>query len=1492
MNNSWRGALCSALSVGLLASPLAFSPASAEESVEAQAGAGVVINEAFVNGGSANAPFTHKFVELLNTTDAPVSLDGWSLQYRSATGAAAPSGVVPLKGTIPANGHFLVQGGSNAGNGAALPAPDQASGALNPAAAGGTIILANQATAVNPLPVGSVVGAAGVVDLLGYGTSNTYESLAEEGPAGATTLSMNRADGIDTDNNRADFTALDAVTPTNAAGGTAGSEPEPEPEPEPPVPGEVIPIDQIQGTSTATPYLGQIVTTRGVVTAAYPSGGFEGYYIQTAGTGGDLGADHSASDGIFIYSPDTVGDVAVGDSVEVTGTAGEYFTLSQITVPAGGMSKLTEAAEAVKPAPVAYPATDAAREALEGMLVQPPGAFTVSDNYMLNQYGEITLAAGDTPLVQPTEVAPPGTPENTAVTADNAARAVKLDDGATTNFLRGTAMDQPLPYLTPEQPVRVNSSATFTSPVIFDFRNSSWKFQPLTALTAANSAEVQPVAFVGSRPESPASVGGNVKVASFNVLNYFTTTGDQLTGCTYYEDRAGNPVTVRGGCDARGAANAENLERQEAKIVAAINGLGADVVSLEEIENSAKFSKDRDEALATLTAALNEAAPGVWDFVRSPEQLPALEDEDFIRTAFIYKKAVVEAVGESVILNDNAAFSNARKPLAQSFNLPGGNDSTKFLVIANHFKSKGSGSGENADQGDGQGASNADRVEQATALVAFADQLKKDAGTDKVFLAGDFNSYSAEDPMQVLYDAGYINQGAKTDGYSYVFSGLVGSLDHILASPEADAMVSGVDVWNINAVESVALEYSRYNYNATNLYEPNQFRASDHDPVIVGLDLAPAKATTELNLMGINDFHGRIDANTVKFAGTVEELRAQYGEENSLFLSAGDNIGASLFASSVAKDQPTIDVLNALGLRASAVGNHEFDGGFADLSGRVADAAEFPYLGANVYQKGTTTPAMQEYEIVEVGGIDVAVIGAVTEETPSLVSPGGIADLEFGDPVEAVNRVAAQIEEQDLADVIVAEYHEGAGDGVAEGSTLEQEVAAGDAFADIVTGTSPLVDAIYTGHTHKQYVWDAPVPGVEGETRPVVQTGSYGEYIGQITLTVDNATGEVESYTAQNVKRTATAPATLVATYPRVAAVKAIVDAALAEAEVIGSRAVGSVTSDITTAFVNGGRDDRTNESTLGNLVADSMKASLSATERGGAQIGVINPGGLRNELYYGEDGVITYAEANAVLPFVNNLWTVTLTGEQFTTMLEQQWQPEGSSRSFLALGLSDNVSYTYNPDLAAGSRITSVIIDGAPLDPAAEYRIGTVSFLAQGGDNFTVFQQGTDVRDSGLVDRDAWISYIEQNSPLSPSFDRRGVVVKDAPATVTAGDSVTFSVAKLDLTSLGSPANTSLSTSFVDADGNVTELGSTPVAGGAAQVTVTVPEAVAGPGRIVVVAEESGTTVTLPVTVEAAAEDACVAPVKPKRGPGAEKPNSYGQAMAEYRRCLAAARG
>ncbi len=1087
--------------------------------------------------------------------------------------------------------------------------------------------------------------------------------------------------------------------------------------------------------------------------------------------------------------------------------------------------------------------------------------------------------------------------------ADNALRGIKLDDGASTNFLKDASTKaQALPYLTTSDPVRVGSAATFRTNVILGYGNNAWKFQPLSQLTPATADSVQPVSFTGSRPEAPANVGGNLKIASFNVLNYFPTTGDQLSGCTYYTDRDGNPITVKDGCNARGAANAENLQRQQAKIVAAITKSGADVVSLEEIENSAQFGKNRDDALAKLVDSLNIETPGIWDYVRTPANAPPLGDEDMIRTAFIFKKASAEPLGESIIHNDTVAFASARKPLAQVFKPVGASDDKKFIAIVNHFKSKGSAVTPD-DTDKGQGASNVARTKQAQSLLAFADQLKSSKGTDKVFLIGDFNAYSKEDPINVLTGAGYADLETSTGKHSYLFGGMVGSLDHILASPSAHEVVTGTDIWNINSVESVAFEYSRYNNNVGNYYAADQFRASDHDPVVVGLNLPTTPASVDLQFLGINDFHGRIDSNTVLFASTLEQLRAGAAAGSTAFISAGDNIGASLFASAVAKDQPTIDVLNALELKVSAAGNHEFDGGWADLRDRViagGNNAKFPILGANVYQKGTTTPVLPEYTVLDMNGVKVAVIGTVTQETPSLVSPAGIADLDFGDPVDAVNRVAAKIKAGKLADVIVAEIHDGAGAGTPEGATIEQEVAAGGPFAKLVKETTPDVAAIFTGHTHKEYAWDAPILDANGQptgkSRPIVQTGNYGENVGRITLTVDTKSMAVTAYTAGNVKRSTT---DMSGTYPRAAQVKAIVDKALADAAVVGNQPVGAVTADITTAFTpdpTGGtpkRDDRASESTLGNLVADSLVDTLKATELGGAEIGVVNPGGLRNELYYAPDGTITYAEANAVLPFVNNLWTTSLTGTQFKSLLEQQWQTNADgtvpSRPYLQLGVSKNVNYTFDAARAAGDRITSIRVNGALIDPAKSYRIGTFSFLAAGGDNFRVFKEGSNTKDSGLVDREAWIKYLRAHNPVSPDFARRSVaVVNTTTAELRSGDAVALAVSKLNLTSLGSPQNTSLKAVFTDAKGVATQLGTVSVASDAATVNVKVPAGAApGTGTLVLTAVESGTVVKAAVKVAAPLPPKCTAPVMPSKWYDVLGWIKYAFAWLEYQKCL-----
>ncbi len=824
-------AACAALAASLVAGLLVATPVAA-----APDGGGPVLGELYVNGGSANAPFTHKFAEIHNPTNEAIDLDGWSLQYRSAAGTGAFS-TYALTGTVPAGGDFLVQGGSNAGNGVPLPGVDLVLGGFNPAATGGVVALVDGTTALPAAVRGDVVAAGtGPVDLVGYGTASTFESAAAVAPtATSDARSLVRAGATDTDVNAADFSLTSTVTPC----GTTGCEPE---EPEEPVDPVVASIPEVQGTGATSPLVGQTVTTEGVVTAAFPTGGLDGVYLQTAGTGGPYDPSAAASHGVFVYSQALAAEVTIGQSVEVTGLVSEYFGLTQIS-PAAGAWKIGATAE-IAPTEVAFPITETQREALEGMLVQLDGEWTVTDNYTAHSFGEIGLAAGPEPLRQPTDVVAPGSPEYTALVAENAARSVTLDDGSSANYTAG-AKDVPQPWLTAGNEVRIGAPATVSEPLVLDYRFDSWRVQPTAALTADGP---KPVTFDDTREVSPDDVGGAVRIASFNVLNYFPTTGEDFVAaggrCTYYADRAGEPVTVNT-CTPdgpRGAADAEDLERQQAKIVTAINALDADVVGLEEIENSSAFGLDRDAALDELVAALNESTgESTWTAVPSPVTVPTT-GEDVIRTAFIHRTGVVEAVGGSTIL-DAPAFANARAPLAQAFRPTGGGDESTFLVVANHFKSKGSGSGVDADTGDGQGASNHARVLQATALVQFAADQQAAAGTDQVFLIGDFNSYTQEDPLRVLADAGYVNVGAALDaGETYAFDGQVGSLDHVFASAGAFDRVTGADTWDINADEAVAREYSRYNQNATLLYDDSVHRASDHDPTVVGYD--PLGATS------------------------------------------------------------------------------------------------------------------------------------------------------------------------------------------------------------------------------------------------------------------------------------------------------------------------------------------------------------------------------------------------------------------------------------------------------------------------------------------------------------------------------------------------------------------------------------------------------------------------------------------------------------------------
>ena len=1236
-----------------------------------------------------------------------------------------------------------------------------------------------------------------------------------------------------------------------------------------------LPIATIQGTSRFSPYVGKLVTTTpSVVTAAYPTGGLNGFVVQTPGTGGKDRSLKKASDAVFVYTGKAGFDVKIGDLVTVSGTVAEFPSGSDpetdsLTEIAGAVTveKSDASYKKVKPvSSVSWASTYDRRENLESMLYSSTEKWTVNDTYDLGTYGELGLATGGR-LVQPTDKARLGSSAADKQEARNAERRVVLSDGSSTVFDKAGSPGTP-PFITRKKVVKVGDTARLTEPVVVDWRNGAWTLTP-TRVTGAGDE----VATIKDKaPEKVPNVKGDVSVASFNVLNYFTTLGTADADCKPNPvSTDGTPNTVATGCDQRGAWDGADLDRQQTKIVKAINALDSSVTGLMEIENSVKLGEAKDEATKTLVAALNKAAGRAkWDYVPSSDQLQPVADQDVITNALIFQPAEVTWAGRSYAdgkdSTDAGPFGNARTPIAAAFTPVGGG--APMLVAVNHFKSKGSPPKDPADPNAdlGQGSWNAARVAQANALLGWLPGVQSDARTDAVALVGDFNSYTHEDPLETLYAAGWTN-AAKQKDYSYNFDGLSGSLDHVLLNPAADQRLTGSGVWNINSIEPVLREYSRYKSTAIDYYRDDVYRASDHDPVKVGLKRGKARETT-LTVLNMNDFHGRIAPSrpdTKQFFGTIEQQRATAGDGNTLLLSAGDNIGASLFASSVQKDQPTIDVLNAAGLDASAIGNHELDRGFADLDGRVQKAADWTYLGANVYKKGTTKPVLPSYAIVKRAGLRVAIVGAVTQETPTLVSPAGIAGLDFGDPVAAVNRVTRQLTDgkksNGEADMVVAEYHEGGPktqlDATgAEVVSLADQLTASPVFAHLVNDTSPQVAAIFTGHTHQAYAYDAPVPGTPGATRPVTQTGSYAGFVTKVTLTVDTRTKAVLAHTQQNVAVTQVSDADLVAAYPRVRRIAGIVDAALARADELGSVKVGEATHEITRAFSPDGVDSRSRESTLSNLVAEMYRSSTASPERGSAQIGVQNPGGVREDL---DQGTVTFGEAASVLPFANSLFTVDLTGAQFKTLLEQQWQTADpgetpASEPTLQLGLSKNVTYSFDATLAQGSRITSITVDGKALDPAATYRVATNSFLATGGDSFVVFTEGKNSKDTGLSDLDAWTDYIKAETPISPSFAKQAVAVSPLPRTLTVGRSTSVTLSALDFSSRpgtdGDYAGTDETTSTVTAKLNGTDVGTGPAADGTATVTLAVPAgATAGPGTLVLITD-TGTTVTIPVTV------------------------------------------
>ncbi len=847
--------------------------------------ADVVINQLYAHSHNTSSNFGHDFVELFNRGSAPVSLDGMRVQYQSATGTTWSSSVALPPVTLAPGQYFLVRGAKDQGRNpievfdAQAPAMNMAGGTGKVAISDGTRIL----------------------DLVGYGSANLSEGAPAPSPTLEQSLQRAAAGCQDSDDNRADFVLAPAVgprtttsplqacgdtgptpkpivlacpatvqveqgrggsallsaidgdaivnragivsgavtgitlggfTPASAAGGKAearleiadtlaggrypvqvefGNDA-----------GEtesctinvavagIVTIPQIQGSGDSSPYANTVQTARGVITAKVDGG----FFIQDPQGDGDP----STSDGIYVYGTDTAH--AVGTLVSVTGQVVEFR-------PNGADRTYTEfkdvtditalgAGPAIVPTNITLPGTDLA--SVEGMLVRFTNTLTINGNGDLANRGELTLSNGR--REQPTSRYPQGSAEAEALYREHMANRIVLDDGL---FRAPAAM----PYLAEDGTVRAGDTIDNLTGVI-DFgstgassgASTGFKLQPTEApvIHRANARQAAPVLPQG------------VKVAAANVLNFFTTftNGGDAWGKSGQGCQLGSNTSA-GNC--RGADNAAEFVRQRDKIVASLAALDADVVGLMEIQNNG------DVAAKYLVDEINRVtAPGTYAVVPAPVGLGT----DAIRVAMIYKPSKLTLVGGA--LSDPHEI-NSRPPMAQTFMAGNGG---KFSVIANHLKSKGCGgaSGGDADQGYGQGCYDATRVQQAQRLTSFfIPQVIAAAKDPDVLVLGDLNAYAFESPINHLTGAaGMVNVIERfvrphAMPYSYVFNGLAGSLDHVLASSSLAPQVVGAAEWHNNADEPKDIDY---NIESTGLdvYRKNAYRASDHDPLVVSLNLS------------------------------------------------------------------------------------------------------------------------------------------------------------------------------------------------------------------------------------------------------------------------------------------------------------------------------------------------------------------------------------------------------------------------------------------------------------------------------------------------------------------------------------------------------------------------------------------------------------------------------------------------------------------------------
>jgi 5'-nucleotidase len=559
----------------------------------------------------------------------------------------------------------------------------------------------------------------------------------------------------------------------------------------------------------------------------------------------------------------------------------------------------------------------------------------------------------------------------------------------------------------------------------------------------------------------------------------------------------------------------------------------------------------------------------------------------------------------------------------------------------------------------------------------------------------------------------------------------------------------------------------------------------------------PKDNDTKVQLLAFNDFHGHLETTTPGtiqtgccvpnatntawtpmtvpaggveyFATYIKSLREQ--NSNTITVGAGDLIGASPLISGLFHDEPTIHAMNAIGVDVSGVGNHEFDEGLQELYrmqfGGCAGpdtcklepfpGASFHYLAANVFFEGTDETILPAYEIKKIDNAKIAFIGLTLEATPTIVTPAGVAGLEFRPEVQTVNALVDKLRNENGVRAFVVLLHQGGfqnppAPGPFTGppnpdayTNVDRCVGfSGPEITAIAQGLDPQVDVIVSAHTHAPYI----CPNFAGTGKLLTSASSFGRVVTDIDLVIDHETKDVKSVTADNVIVKQNEP-----DFPKDPALTTIVNRYKEASAPIANQLVGSITTDITRTATSAG------ESALGDVIADAQLKATAPSDFGSSVIAFMNPGGIRNDLIFtrspgGEaPGQITYGELFDVQPFGNSLVVKTCTGAQIKALLEQQIFP-----TTRILQVSNGFTYSFNASAPAGSRIdaSSIKLNGVTLDPATGYRVTMNSFLATGGDGFTVFNQCTNAL-GGEIDLDALVRYFQQfGGPVPPGPQNR----------------------------------------------------------------------------------------------------------------------------------------